>query len=80
MPPRKLTGRLSPEESERLYRLAKVLASAESVLGSKDKARHWLNSPNRALGEVAPLCLLETESGTDEVMNVLGRIEYGIYS
>jgi putative toxin-antitoxin system antitoxin component (TIGR02293 family) len=77
---RKVAGRLSPEESERLYRLAKVLASAESVLGSRDKARGWLNSPNRALGDVTPLSLLETEAGADEVMNVLGRIEYGVYS
>jgi putative toxin-antitoxin system antitoxin component (TIGR02293 family) len=77
---RKVTGRLSPEESERLYRLAKVLASAESVLGSKDKARRWLSNPNRALGDVTPLSLLETEAGADEVMNVLGRIEYGVYS
>jgi putative toxin-antitoxin system antitoxin component (TIGR02293 family) len=77
---RKLTGRLLPEESERVYRLAKILAIAESVLGSKEKARHWLNSPNRALGNVAPLSLLQTEAGADEVTNVLGRIEYGVYS
>ena len=77
---RKHTGHLSPEESERLYRLAKILVFAESVLGSKDKARHWLSSPNRALGDVSPLSLLETEAGADEVAHVLGRIEYGVYS
>ena len=77
---RKHTGHLSPDESERLYRLAKILAFAESVLGDKAKARHWLNSPNRALGNVTPLSLLETEAGADEVANVLGRIEYGVYS
>jgi putative toxin-antitoxin system antitoxin component (TIGR02293 family) len=77
---RKHTARLSPEESERLYRVAKILASAESVLGSKNKARHWLSNPNRALGGIAPLHLLDTEAGADEVMNVLGRIEFGVYS
>ena len=77
---RKHTGRLLPEESERVYRLAKIFAFAESVLGSKEKARHWLSIPNRALGNVAPLSLLETEAGADEVTNVLGRIEYGVYS
>lgn len=77
---RKVTGRLLPEESERVYRLAKILAFAESVLGSKEKARHWLNAPNRALGNVSPLSLLETEAGTDEVTNILGRIEFGVYS
>src|SRR5512143_2563105 len=77
---RKATGRLRPEESERVYRLAKILASAESVLGTKKKARHWLNTPNRALGNVSPLSLLETEAGVDEVTHVLGRIEFCVYS
>lgn len=77
---RRLSGRLLPEESERVYRLAKILAFAESVFGTKEGARHWLNAPNRALGNVSPLSLLETEAGTDEVTNVLGRIEFGVYS
>jgi putative toxin-antitoxin system antitoxin component (TIGR02293 family) len=77
---RKVTGRLLPEESERVYRLAKVLAFAESVLGSKEKARHWLNTPNRALGKASPLSLLENEAGVDEVTSVLGRIGFGVYS
>jgi putative toxin-antitoxin system antitoxin component (TIGR02293 family) len=77
---RKITGRLRPEESERVYRLAKVLAFAESVLGTREKARRWLNTPNRALGNVSPLSLLETEAGADEVTHVLGRIEFGVYS
>ncbi len=77
---RKVSGRLLPEESERVYRLAKIVALAESVLGAREKARHWLNTPNRALGNVTPLSLLETEAGADEVTNVLGRIEFGVYS
>ena len=77
---RKVTGRLRPEESERVYRLAKVLAYAESVLGTREKARRWLNSPNQALGNATPFSLLETEAGVDEVTHVLGRIEYGVYS
>lgn len=77
---RKVTGRLRPEESERVYRLAKVLAYAESVLGTREKARRWLNSPNQALGNATPFSLLETEAGADEVTHVLGRIEYGVYS
>src|SRR5260370_34602698 len=72
---RKLTGRLLPAESERVYRLAKILALAESVLGTKDSARHWLNTRNRALGNASPRSLLETEAGADEVVNGLGRIE-----
>jgi len=77
---RKIQGRLLPEESERVYRLAKILALAESALGDKQKARRWMSTPNRALGNVTPLSMLETEAGADEVAHVLGRIEYGVHS
>jgi putative toxin-antitoxin system antitoxin component (TIGR02293 family) len=77
---RKQTGRLLPAESERVYRLAKILAIAESVLGNRDKASHWLKTSNHALGGGVPLSLLETEAGADEVANILGRIEHGAYS
>ena len=77
---RKAQGRLLPQESERVYRLAKILAFAEAVLGTREKARHWLSAPNRALGNVSPLSLTETEAGADEVTNILGRIQYGVYS
>jgi putative toxin-antitoxin system antitoxin component (TIGR02293 family) len=77
---RKHAGRLLPQESERLYRLAKILAFAESVLGDKKKARRWLNTPNRALANVTPLSMLESEAGADEVTNVLGRLEHGVHS
>jgi len=77
---RKAQGRLLPQESERVYRLAKVLALAESVLGTREKTRRWLNTPNRALGNVTPLALTETEAGADEVTSLLGRIDFGIIS
>jgi putative toxin-antitoxin system antitoxin component (TIGR02293 family) len=77
---RKATDRLLLQESERVDRLAKILAFAESVLGTREKARHWLSASNRALGNVSPLSLLETEAGVDEVTNVLGRIEHGVFS
>ena len=77
---RKLTEHPLSEESEGVHHLAEILALAESVLGTKDKARHWLNTRNRALGNASPLSLLETEAGADEVVNVLGRIEFGVYS
>jgi len=63
-----------------VYRLEKILVLAEAVLGSEEKARRWLNSRNRALGDVTPLSMLETQAGAVEVGNVLGRIEYGVYS
>ncbi|MET0065306.1 MAG: antitoxin Xre/MbcA/ParS toxin-binding domain-containing protein [Candidatus Thiodiazotropha sp.] len=70
---------LTPLESDRLYRLAKIESLAEGVLGDKESANDWLQSPNRALG-AAPLALLDTEAGTEQVETILTRIEHGVYS
>jgi putative toxin-antitoxin system antitoxin component (TIGR02293 family) len=70
---------LTPLESDRLYRLAKIESLAEGVLGDKESANDWLQSPNRALG-AAPLTLLDTEAGTEQVETILSRIEHGVYS
>lgn len=77
---RKKDGRLHPDESDRLFRLARIAAQAAEVLGSTEKAARWLQRPNRALGGRVPLGLLDTDPGTREVEEVLGRIEHGVYS
>lgn len=77
---RKKERRLHPDESDRLFRLARIAAQAADVLGSTDKAARWLRQPNRALGGRVPLALLDTDAGTREVEEVLGRIEHGVVS
>lgn len=77
---RKRAGTLAPDESERVLRLARLLHRAAEVLDGADAAASWLKAPNRALGGLAPLAYAETEVGAREVENLLGRIEYGVYS
>lgn len=77
---RKEESRLSADESDRLYRLARIAARAEEVLGASEQARRWLVEPNRALGSVAPLSLLDTDEGARQVEAILGRIEHGVFS
>ncbi len=77
---RKKSGRLSADESDRLLRLARVVARAEEVFGSQERAGGWLRGPVRALGGVRPLDLLDTDLGAQQVDQVLGRIEHGVYS
>lgn len=72
----KAGGKLSPQESERLARIATVEAEAEDVFDSKDLAKRWMLEPNLALGE-APLSLLDTDAGADEVRKILAAIAYG---
>jgi putative toxin-antitoxin system antitoxin component (TIGR02293 family) len=74
---RRREGRLARYESDRLYRLARIVALAKHYLGNDETARRWLRRPNRALGGSAPLQLIDTELGARAVENVLGRIAYG---
>jgi putative toxin-antitoxin system antitoxin component (TIGR02293 family) len=71
---------LTPEESDRLVRLLRVMAKARETLQNVEKAERWLRSSNRALGGRTPLETLQTESGARLVENVLGRIAHGVYS
>ena len=70
-------SRLTHDESDRAMRMARVVALAKEVLGSDEKASHWMSNPNRALGGSVPLELMDTEPGARAVENVLGRIAYG---
>jgi putative toxin-antitoxin system antitoxin component (TIGR02293 family) len=77
---RKQSRILSPEESERLVRLAQVFEKATNLFeGEKSAARAWLNSPCKALGNVAPLVAAETELGARAVEDVIGQLEHGVF-
>lgn len=69
---------LSPAETDKLYRVEKVLARAAEVLEDESAAKAWIQREIRSLGGVSPLSLLDTEAGVDLVMDTLARIEYGI--
>jgi len=70
-------GRLAAYESDRLYRLARIVALAGDCLGDHARAVRWLKRSNRALGGLAPLAAIDTEPGARQVENILGRIAYG---
>lgn len=74
---RRREGRLARFESDRVYRLARIVALAKHYLGDDQAATRWLKRPNRALGGQIPLGLIDTEPGARAVENVLGRIAYG---
>ncbi len=74
---RRHQGRLARYESDRLYRLARIVALAKQYIGDAETATRWLKRPNRALGGGVPLELIDTELGARAVENVLGRIAYG---
>lgn len=77
---RQKTGVLSPDESDKALRLARILGHAISVFGSTDAARQWLATPQIGLGGGVPLDFAETEIGAREVEHLLGRIDHGVYA
>lgn len=77
---RQAKGRLDQAESDRVVRFAKLMGKAFAVMESEVDARKWLYSPQFGLGGAVPLEYAETEVGAREVENLLGRIEYGVYS
>ncbi len=77
---RKASNQLNEEESDRLYRVARITATALEIFGSMDKALEWLKRPNRAMNDEIPLKLLRNDAGIRMVDELLGRIAFGIYS
>ena len=77
---RKVTGRLDSQESDRVVRFARLLGKAVEVLESEQNARHWLSSPQVGLGGAGAPGLRGDRDWRGEVEDLLGRIEYGVYS
>lgn len=76
---RKAVGRLEPDESDRLVRLARVFAQALLLFeGNAEAARRWLATPLAVLGGGAPLVTATTDPGAREVEALIGRLEHGI--
>lgn len=74
---RKKAGRLSPEESDRLVRLAQ-LAQLTLVVFDYDSGRavKWLTEPKSRLRGESPIVHADTEPGAREVEDMLYSIEF----
>ena len=73
-------AKLPPAVSDRVVRYARLLGQALQVFGNQDTAKQWLGAPQFGLGGAVPLDYARSEVGAREVENLLGRIEYGVYS
>lgn len=74
---RQRTRRLDVATSDRVVRLARVSLLASRYIGDSAKALTWLRSSNRYLGEATPLEMMQTEDGTQAVVQSLVSIAYG---
>jgi putative toxin-antitoxin system antitoxin component (TIGR02293 family) len=74
---RKAQGTLATQESDRIYRLARMIALAKYYIGDEAAAGRWLKKKNFALGGKRPIDMLDTEPGARMVEAVLVTIAYG---
>ena len=75
---RKCDGQpLTPEETGRQVRLAKVLALAKEVFGDEAKAKTWLQKPKKLFDGRSAMDLITTEEGALLVEQALRGIDPG---
>ncbi|MGP9652833.1 type II RES/Xre toxin-antitoxin system antitoxin [Halomonas sp. AOP35-4E-18] len=74
-------GKFNVDESDRLYRFAEVFnATTELFEGDNDRARQWLLNPVRGLGDRRPVDMLATSAETEAVLDLIGRLEHGVFA
>jgi putative toxin-antitoxin system antitoxin component (TIGR02293 family) len=74
---RKKDGVFPSDESDRLFRLVRLLERSKEVLG--DNGVRWLTTPKKFLNGQTPLAFSDTEAGAWEVNQALGRLEHGVF-
>ena len=78
---RRQSGRLQPDESDRVLRLCRLLGRATDLFeGNEEQARQWLTRKQRALGSRSPLGVARTDIGTRQVTDLIGRLEHGVFT
>jgi putative toxin-antitoxin system antitoxin component (TIGR02293 family) len=77
---KKGNDKFNQDISDKIVGLADLYSYGYEVFEDRDRFNDWIFRPNKALGNVAPFELLHTSFGREEVKNLIGRIDYGIYS
>jgi putative toxin-antitoxin system antitoxin component (TIGR02293 family) len=79
---------LSPDESERVIGLARLVGQLEAIVQESGNAQgfdatawmsRWLSEPLAALGGVRPIDLMDTMEGQGVVSTALAQIQSGAY-
>jgi putative toxin-antitoxin system antitoxin component (TIGR02293 family) len=75
---RRKLGSLTPDQSDRISRLLRVIEAAEETFADPVKAHQWLRLPSKLLDNESPLDRLDTDIGARQVEAILGRISHGL--
>lgn len=66
--------------SEKIVGVADIYSYGYEVFEDKGRFNEWIFRANQSLGGQTPYDLLDNQYGREEVKNLIGRIDYGVYS
>ena len=69
---------LSPQESERTERVARLFVHARRALGTEAEAREFMTTPHPQLDERSPAEAARTDLGARRTEQILHALEYGL--
>jgi putative toxin-antitoxin system antitoxin component (TIGR02293 family) len=69
---------LSPQESERTERVARLFVHARRALGTEAEAREFMTAPHPQLDGRSPVEAAKTDLGTRRTEQILNALEYGL--
>lgn len=76
---RQVSGRLTPHESDKVYRLVRLYEETLRLFeGDGNAARSWLRSTAVALGGEAPARYIRTTSEFEAALDLIGQLENGV--
>lgn len=67
-----------PAIEQRYSEYQKIVSRALEVFGSEAEATRWLSNPSQDFASRTPLQAF-TDDGSQRVLEVLGKIEHGVY-
>jgi putative toxin-antitoxin system antitoxin component (TIGR02293 family) len=70
---------MSRTQNEQVRDFARIVATATTVLGSREAAEQWLERPALGLDGRRPIELLASAAGVGLVEEFLRRLEHGVY-
>ncbi len=73
------SGTLSEAESVKVEFLSEALRFAEEVFHSPEAGSEWMRSPLVAFGRRAPIDILHSVGGYEQVKDALNRVRYGMF-
>jgi putative toxin-antitoxin system antitoxin component (TIGR02293 family) len=77
---KKQEEKFSAAQSERIIGLDSLYNQGLEVFRDDNKLNGWLNTPNRAPGGRIPYDETDNQFGREEILNLPGRIQWGVYS